>query len=144
VQAAFCQHPLSWIAIQLGLHAQIQANSGAGEPLRLALERNPEGLLCDLRIELPGGTVRHLGEALPALFSGLGLHLSLPFGALSPDAVGTWLEALLQAEVLASRGDSVALGDDFGRAAFESKYYQMLVKTPKPYRTRLVEILKGE
>lgn len=144
VQAAFCQHPLSWIIIQFALYAQIQANSGAGETLRLALERNPEGLLCDLRIELPGGAVRHLGEALPALLGGLGFYPSLPLGALSPVALGSWLEALLQADILAPLSDGVFLGEDFGRAAFESKYYQMLVKTPKPWRARLVEILKGE
>jgi len=114
VQAAFCQHPLAWIVVQLGLHAQIQANSGAGETLRLALERNPEGLLCALRIEFPGGAARHLGEAL------------------------------LQADILPNRSDGVNISDAFGRAAFESQYYQMLVKTPKPWRARLVEILKGE
>lgn len=144
VQAAFCQHPLSWSVIQLGLHAQIQANSGAGETLRLALERNAEGLLCDLRIEFPGGAARHLGEALPALLSGLGFHLSLPLGALSPVALGSWLEALLQADILTNRSDGVNLSDAFGRAAFESQHYQALVKAPKPYRTRLIEILKGE
>lgn len=144
VQAAFCQHPLSWIVIQLGLYAQIQANSGAGETLHLAMERNLEGQLCDLRIELPGGIERHLCEALPTLLSGLGFHLSLPFGALSPAALGSWLEALPQADILAPRSDGVFLSEDFGRAAFESKYYQMLVKTPKPWRARLVEILKGE
>lgn len=144
VQAAFCQHPLSWIVIQLGLHAQIQTNSGAGETVRLALERNAEGLLCDLRIKVPGGVARHFGEALPALLSGLGFHLSLPFGALSPVALGSWLDALLQADILAPRSDDVFLGDAFGRAAFESQYYQALVKVPKPYRVRLIEILKGE
>jgi hypothetical protein len=143
VQAAFCQHPLSWIVVQLGLHAQIQANSGAGETLRLALERNAEGMLCDLRIAVPGGAVRHLGEALPALLSGMGFHLFLPFGVLSPIALGSWLEALLQADILVNRSDGVFLGEDFGRAAFESQHYQALVKTPKPWRVRLVEILNG-
>jgi hypothetical protein len=144
VQAAFCQHPLSWCVVQLGLHAQIQANSGAGATLHLALERNPEGLLSDLHIAVPGGAARHFSEALPALLSGLGFHLSLPFGALSPVALGSWLEALLQADILAPRSDGVFLGDAFGRAAFESQHYQTLVKTPKPYRVRLIEILKGE
>jgi hypothetical protein len=144
VQAAFCQHPLSWSVIQLGLHAQIQANSGADETLRLALERDAEGMLSDLRIEVPGSEVQHLSEALPALLGGLGFHLSLPLGALSPVALGSWLEALLQADILTSRGDGVFLSDVFGRAAFESQHYQALVKTPKPWRMRLVEILRGE
>lgn len=144
VQAAFCQHPLSWIIIQLALYAQIQANSGAGEALRLALERNPEGMVCDLRLELPDGAVCRLSEALPGLISGLGMRLLLPFGSLSLEALGSWLEALLQAGILDSRGENLALGRDFSHHAFEAQYYQALVKAPKPYRARLFEMLKGE
>lgn len=143
VQAAFCQHPLSWIIIQLALYAQIQANSGASDALRLALERNPEGIVCDLRLELPGGTARRISEALPILIGGLGMRLLLPFGSLSLEALGSWLEALLQAGILEARGENLALGRDFSRFAFEEQYYQALVKAPKPYRARLVEILKG-
>jgi hypothetical protein len=142
-QRAFCQHPLSWVIIQFALYAQIQANSGAGEALRLALERNPEGMVCDLRLELPGGEARHLSEALPALIGGLDMRLLLPFGMLSLEALGSWLEALLHAGILEARGENLTLGWDFGRLAYESQYYQALVKTPKPHRARLVEILKG-
>jgi len=144
VQAAFCQHPLSWITIQLGLYAQIQANSGASETLRLALEKDADGSLRDLRIELPSGTRRRLSEALPALLSALGFQLLLPFGKLSTPALASWLEALLQADILAIRSDGVFLSDAFVRTAFTSQHFQVLVKTPKPYRVRLIEILKGK
>ncbi|TRZ50178.1 hypothetical protein D4S03_07165 [bacterium] len=144
VQAAFCQHPLSWIVIQLGLHIQIQATTGASETLHLVLERSPDGALCDLRILLPNDGVRRLSEALPGLVSGLGLHLILPFGQLSPAALGSWLEALLQAGLLEVSNGEVFLSEVFGRTVFESRYFQVLVKIPKPWRTRLVEILKGE
>jgi hypothetical protein len=144
VQAAFCQHPLSWIVIQLGLYAQIQANSGASETLRLELERSPDGAMCDLRIELPGDAMRRLSEALPVLVSGLGLHLILPFGQLPSAALASWLEALLQARMLKVSSGEVMLGEDFGCSAFEARHYQMLIKTPKPWRARLVELLKEE
>lgn len=144
VQAAFCQHPLSWIIIQLALYAQIQANSGASEALRLAPERNSEGMVCDLRLELPSGAVRRLSEALPGLIGGLGMRLLLPFGSLSLEALSSWMEALLQAGILEAHAENLALGRDFSRLAFEAQYYQALVKTSKPYRARLFEMLKGE
>lgn len=144
VQAAFCQHPLSWIIIQLALHAQIQATINGADPLCLTLKRGTEGTISDLRIELPGGAVRSLGEALSALVNGLGLHLVLPFGQIPPIALTSWVEALLQAHILEAQSDIVTLGEDFGRAIFESKYIQTQVKTPKPWRGRLVAILKGE
>ena len=144
VQAAFCQHPLSWIIIQFALFAQIQANSGAGEALRLTLERNPEGTVCDLRLELPNGALRHLSQALPGLIGGLGMRLLLPFGSLLPEALGSWLEVLLHAGILEARGENLALGRDFSRLAFEAQCYQVLVKAPKPYRARLVAMLKRE
>jgi hypothetical protein len=144
VQTAFCQHPLSWIIIQLGLHIQIQATTGSNKILHLALERNPDGALCDLHIELPDNSIRHLSEAVPSLVRGLGLELILPYGQLSLAALGSWLEALLQAELLeVSRGE-VFLSETFGRTVFASKYFQLLVKNPKLWRKRLVEILKGE
>ena len=144
VQAAFCQHPLSWIVIQLGLHIQIQATTGSNEILHLALERTPDGALCDLRIELPDNSVRHWSEALPNLIRGLGFELILPFGQLSSAALGSWLDALLQVGLLEVSHGEVLLSEAFGRTAFESRYFQLLVKTPRLWRKRLVEILKGE
>ena len=144
VQKAFCQHPLSWIIIQLCLYAQIQATSGAADPLHLALSRGPDGVISDLCIELPSGIDRNFGEVLPALVNGLGLHLMLPYGEVPPAALTSWINALLQAHILEARNDGVTLGEDFGRAVFESKYIQTLVKVSKPWRARLVAILKGE
>ena len=144
VWAVFCQHPLSWILIQLSLHANIQANSGAGETLRLVPERNTEGMLSNLRFEYNNGSNRKLSDALPALVSGLGMRLLLPFGAISYEALGSWLEALLQVGIFETRNDGVSLGQDFVRSIYEAQNYQVLVKIAKPWRVRLVEILGGK
>ena len=70
VWEALSLHPISWILIQLGLHAHIQSNSGAREGLQLKVEQMSDGGLSDLCIELPDHGTRHLSEALPALVSG--------------------------------------------------------------------------
>ncbi len=143
VWAAFCQHPLSWILIQLNLHAHIQANSGAGETLRLVPERNTEGMLSDLCFEYNNGSYRKLSDALPELVSGIGMRLLLPFGAISFEALSSWLEALLQVDIFETCNDGISLGQDFIRSIYEAQNYQLLVKIAKPWRMRLVEILKG-
>lgn len=144
VWAAFCQHPLSWILIQLSLHAHIQANSGAGETLRLVPERNAEEMLSDLRFEYNNGSYRKFSEALPELVSGIGMRLLLPFGAISFEALGSWLEVLLQAGIFETCDDGISFGQDFIRSIYEAQNYQLLVKIAKPWRVRLVEILGGK
>lgn len=144
VWEALSQHPVSWILIQLGLHAHIQTNSGTGEGLQLKVERLSDGGLNDLCIELSDHGTRHLSEALPVLVSGLGMQLLLPFGKLDPIALSSWLDMLLQVAVLETHGDSILLSPDFTRAAYESNHYQRLIKSAKPWRTRLIGILKGE
>ena len=144
VWAAFCQHPVSWILIQLSLHANVQANSGAGETLRLVPERNADGMLSDLCFEDNSGSYRKLSDALPALVSGLGMRLLLPFGTISFEALGSWLEALLQVGIFETRDDGVSLGQDFVRSIYQAQNYQLLVKIAKPWRVRLVDILGGK
>lgn len=144
VWEALSQHPLSWILIQLGLHAHIQSNSGAGEGLQLKIEQTSEGGLSDLCIELPDSGTRHLSETLPSLVSGLGMQLMLPFGKLEPSALGSWLDMLLQVGILETTSESILLSPDFTRAAYESNHYQRLIKSAKPWRARLIGILKGE
>ena len=144
VWEALSQHPLSWILIQLGLHAHIQSNSGAGEGLQLKIEQTSEGGLSDLCIELPDYGTRHLSETLTSLVSGLGMQLMLPFGKLEPSALGSWLDMLLQVGVLETTSESILLSPDFTRAAYESNHYQRLIKSAKPWRARLIGILKGE
>jgi hypothetical protein len=129
--------------IQLSLHAHIQANSGAGETLRLVPERNTEGMLSDLRFEYNNGSNRRLSDALPELVSGIGMHLLLPFGAISFEALGSWLEALLQVGIFETRDDGFTLGQDFVRSIYEAQNFQSLVKIAKPWRTRLIDILGG-
>lgn len=138
------QHPISWILIQLGLHAHIQSNSGAGDGLILKLEQTADGGLSDLCIELPDSGTRHLSETLPSLVSGLGMQFMLPFGKLEPSALGSWLDMLLQVGILEVRGESIVLSPEFTRAAYESNHYQQLIKSAKPWRARLIGILKGD
>jgi len=144
VWEALSQHPISWIVIQLGLHAHIKSNSGAGEGLILKLEQTADGGLSDLRIELPDHGTRYLSEALPGLVSGLGKQLLLPFGKLEPASLGSWLDMLLQVGVLETHSESILLSPDFIRAAYESNHYQRLIKSARPWRARLIGILKGE
>lgn len=144
VWEALSQHPISWILIQLGLHAHIQSNSGAGEGLQLKIEQTLEGGLSDLCIELPDHGTRHLSETLPSLISGLGMQFMLPFGKLEPSALGSWLDMLLQVGVLETHSESIVLSPDFTRAAYESNHYQQLIKSAKPWRARLIGILKGD
>lgn len=144
VWQAVSQHPVSWILIQMGLHAHIQANSGSATRLELEVEPKPEGGLNDARVEIPGHPTRRLSEVLPALVSALGMQLIMPFGKLEPGALGSWVEMLLQVGVFEIQGSSLRLSPDFSRAAYESHSYHRLIKTAKPWRARLVGILEGE
>lgn len=144
VWQAVSQHPVSWILIQLGLHTHIQANSGSVNRLELEVELKPEGGLNDARFEIPGHPARRLSEVLPALVSALGMQLIMPFGKLEPGALGSWVEMLLQVAIFEIQGSSLRLSPDFSRAAYESHSYQRLIKTAKPWRARLVDILEGE
>ena len=54
------------------------------------------------------------------------------------------LLTLLQVGVLEVRGESIVLSPDFTRAAYESNHYQQLIKSAKPWRARLIGILKGD
>lgn len=143
IQSAFCQHPISWIIIQIGLYQQIQANSGASEPLRLGLERDQNNEIQDLRIEFLDGTFHLLSEILPQLISAFGMRLILPFGNMPMIAKSGLLESMFRAHILEQNGDQVVLCAEFSQAAFEAKNYQTLVKTPKPWRTRLIEVLQN-
>lgn len=143
VWEALSQHPISWILIQLGLHAHIQSNSGAGEGFQLKVEQTSDDGLSDLCIELPDHGTHPLSEALPAFVSGLGMQLMLPFGKFEPAALGSWLEMLLKVGVLETHRENILLTPDFTRAAYESNHYQRLIKSAKPWRARLIGILKG-
>ncbi len=45
---------------------------------------------------------------------------------------------------LDDRAENPVRARDIGRLEFDSQYYQALIKAPKPYRAKLVEILKGD
>jgi hypothetical protein len=72
------------------------------------------------------------------------MRLLLPFGAISFEALGSWLEALLQVGIFETRDDGVSLGQDFVRSIYQAQNYQLLVKIAKPWRVRLVDILGGK
>jgi len=139
---ACCQHPIPWIIIQLALYGHIQF--GLGAPLQLFPVRDEHGVLVDLRAALPEHPEQHLSERLPRLIACLGLELILPFGNLPSASWERLLAVMLQLNLLETAQDQLILGREFASLAFTSKYIQDLVRTPKPWRARLVDTLQGE
>jgi len=144
VWQAAAQHPISWILIQLGLIEHIQINSGATVRLALEIEPKADGSLNDLRIEINGHPARRMSEVLPALVSALGMQLVLPFGQLEPGALGSWVEMLIQVGVFETYSNRIRLSPDFANSSFESHAVQQMIKAPKPWRARLIDVLEGE
>jgi hypothetical protein len=111
--------------------------------LQIAFKRNPEGEIQDLRIDLQNGEIRYLRERLSQLVACLGMRLWLPFGDVPAIALVSLLDGMIQAGILSENRENVCLGNSFLNAVFESRYYQMLVKSPKPWRAKLVDVLQN-
>lgn len=143
IQDAFCEHPIPWLLVQLGLLQDSGRNPASGiPPVRLVPVRDEAGWVEDIRIDRLGQPCGTFLTLLGDLLDTLGFRLVLPFGGVEDFALDRLLVAMTRAGMFdtGSEGELV-LARDVLLSLSERPRYGRLNKGCRTYRERLLAAL---
>jgi len=145
IHKSFCQHPIPWIMIQLGIAQHTQELFGdQTDNLQIQVKRDANDQIFDCFIIFGDQIRRSFSEYLNHMLIALGFRLVLPFGNIPKHRFNSLIGALIHFDIFnLNSQEQLSLSENFIATLYEKAFRMQMLKKPKPYRQTLIRILRG-
>jgi hypothetical protein len=144
---SLCEHPVSWLLIQLGIIEYLNRSGNSGESqLKITPVLNEDKKIGDLIIYFDGFEVIRFSILLIHTLNKLGFRVVLPFNKIPENSINNLLNLFLFADIfkISENNLSYELSDEFIDLLFKRPFINNLNRNVKRYREFIYRILQEE
>lgn len=144
---SLCEHPVSWLLIQLGIIEYLNRSGNSGESqLKIVPVINEDKKIGDLIIYLDSFEIISFTNLLIDILNKLGFRFVLPFNKIPENGINNLLNLFLFADIFKTSENNLSyeLSDEFIDLLFKRPFINNLNRNVKRYREFIYRRLEEE